>query len=176
SPSRMLSRPPPVTPHPYTTLFRSNYGERVGWFAVTALPDVDATRVEKNIRALLAERHKIAPRDEQAIGSFNAKKEFDKIQNMFTGIRVFIWFVGIVTLLSGVVGVSNIMLIIVKERTREIGVRKALGATPTSIVVTIIQESVVLTSLAGCLGVMAGVGMLELLTSLGIESDAFASP
>lgn len=162
---------------PFTTFQQAfNYGDRVGWFAITALPDQDASRVEKDVRAILASRHKIAPDDEQGIGSFNAKKEFDKVQTMFLGIRIFIWFVGIVTLLSGVVGVSNIMLIIVKERTKEIGVRKALGATPGSIIVTIIQESVVLTSLAGYLGVIAGVGVLEGISRLGIETDAFANP
>jgi putative ABC transport system permease protein len=162
---------------PFTTFQQAfNYGERVGWFAVTAQPHMDVSEMENEIRALLAARHKISPQDEQAIGSYNAKKDFDKARNMFTGIRMFIWIVGAFTLLSGVVGVSNIMLISVKERTREIGVRKALGATPSSIVSTVVQESVVLTSLSGYLGVVAGVAILEALNQLNIESDSFANP
>jgi putative ABC transport system permease protein len=162
---------------PFTTFQQAfNYGDRVGWFAITAQPHMDVSKMEKDIRALLAARHKISPQDEQAIGSFNAKEEFGKVQTMFTGIRMFIWIVGAFTLLSGVIGVSNIMLISVKERTKEIGVRKALGATPSSIVSTVVQESVVLTSLSGYMGVVVGVAILEALNRLNIESDSFTNP
>ena len=162
---------------PFTTFQRAfNVGDRVGWFAITAQPGVDAERVEKDIRSVLAARHKISPDDEQAIGSFNAKKEFDKVQNLFLGIRGLIWFVGVFTLLAGVIGVSNIMLIVVKERTKEIGIRKAMGATPFSIITTFIQESVMITSVAGYLGIVAGVGLIEAVDKLGIENDVFANP
>ena len=141
-----------------------NVGDRLGWFAITAQKDVSASALEKSVREVLKQRHKVAPADEQAIGSFNADREFGKVRGLFRGIRLIVWFVGIVTLLAGVIGVSNIMLIVVNERTREIGVRKAVGATPLSIVRLILQEAVALTSLAGYLGVAAAVGLLELLS------------
>lgn len=150
---------------PFSTFQRAfNQRDRVGWFALTASDDAPAEEVEASVRALLAARHKVDPRDEQALGSFNAAKEFGRVQGLFRGIRGFVWLVGILTLLSGVLGVSNILLITVKERTREIGVRKALGATPRAIVGMILKEAVALTSLAGYLGLVAGVAVLELLT------------
>lgn len=162
---------------PFTTFQQAfNYGNDVGWFAITGKPDVRVSELEKEVRAVLAARHKINPEDEQGVGSFNAQEEFGKVQNLFLGIQGIIWFVGVMTLLAGVIGVVNIMLIAVKERTKEIGVRKALGATPRSIVAMILQEAVVLTSLAGCMGILMGVGLIEWLASQGIESDAFASP
>jgi putative ABC transport system permease protein len=162
---------------PFTTFQQAfNYGNRVGWFAITARPDVPVSELEQEVRAVLAARHKIHPGDEQAIGSYNAQEEFAKVQKLFLGIQGIIWFVGIMTLLAGVIGVINIMLITVKERTKEIGVRKALGATPRSIVTMILQEAVALTSLAGCVGILMGVGAIEWIASLGIESQAFAAP
>ena len=147
---------------PFSTFQRAfNVGERVGWFSVAAAPEVDVEALEEAVKDLLRRRHKVAPDDEDAIGSWNAGREFERIQGLFQGIRLFVWIVGIVTLLAGVLGVSNIMLIVVKERTREIGIRKAIGATAASIVGLVVQESVVLTSVAGSLGLMAGVGVLE---------------
>lgn len=134
---------------------------RVGWFALGVEPTASASQVERNVRAVLSERHNVSPLDEQAIGSFDAADQFDKVQSLFQGIRGFVWFVGTLTLLAGVLGVSNILLIIVKERTREIGVRKALGATPGSIVLLIVQEAITLTTLAGYTGLVAGVAVLE---------------
>lgn len=161
---------------PFVTFQRAfNFGDRVGWFAITAEPGVDAEVLEKDVRGLMARRHKIDPEDEGAIGSFNAKKQFSKTQSLFLGIRGLVWFVGVMTLLAGIIGVVNIMLIVVKERTKEIGVRKAMGATPFSIVTTFIQESVVLTTMAGYLGIVAGVGVVELMRA-GIEADTFANP
>lgn len=162
---------------PFSTFQQAfNQGTRVAWLTVTVAPDADPLAVESEIRATLAARHKVAPDDKQGFGSFNAKREFDKTQMLFLGIKLFSWFVGVVTLLSGIIGVSNIMLIVVKERTREIGTRKALGATPWSIVSTVIQESIALTAIAGYLGMVSGIALLELVNSLGIESSAFASP
>jgi putative ABC transport system permease protein len=163
---------------PFTTFQQAfNQKGRIGWLAMTAEPEVPGKEIEKRVRTVLAERHKIHPEDEAAMGSFNAQKEFQKIRWLFTGIRSFIWFVGIMTLLAGVLGVSNIMLIVVKERTKEIGVRRALGATPYSIVSLVMQESVVLTALAGYAGLCAGVGLLELSRSVvGEGGDAFANP
>lgn len=147
---------------PLSTFQRSfQRGNKIGWFAMTALPEVSSADLEKEVRALLMRRHLIAPEDEQALGSFNGEKEFRKIEALFTGIQTFVWFVGVCTMLAGVVGVSNIMLIAVKERTKEFGVRKALGATPASVVALVMQEAIVLTSLAGYAGVVAAVGVLE---------------
>jgi putative ABC transport system permease protein len=136
-------------------------GRAIGWFGLTAAPEASAAAVEQEVRALLMRRHFIAPDDERALGSFNAGKEYRKVQGLFTGIRVFIWFVGLCTLLAGVIGVSNIMLITVKERTREIGLRKALGATSWSVIALVMQEAVVLTSLAGYAGIVAAVALIE---------------
>lgn len=162
---------------PFTTFQQAfNRDDRVGYFAMTARPGISAQQVEDQVRAVLTARHDIHPDDELALGSFNAGEEFGKVRTLFLGIRYLIWFVGVMTLLAGVIGVSNIMLIVVKERTKEIGVRKALGATPASIVGLILQEAVVLTALAGYTGVIAGVGFLELLGRLFSGSDTFAPP
>ena len=115
-------------------------------------------KVQEELRRI----HRIAPTDIQAIGTWNAEKEFQKINGLFFGIRALIAFVGAMTLLAGILGVSNIMMISVRERTREIGIRRAIGATPWAILAQILKESTVLTALAGTLGLMSGVGLLEL--------------
>ncbi len=118
--------------------------------------------------------------DKRAIGVNNTEEDFKKIMGLFNGIEIFVWVVGIGTLIAGIVGVSNIMLIIVKERTREIGVRKALGATPLSVVSLILQESIVITAFSGYLGLLAGVALLDgvraLLDSSGADLPFFANP
>jgi putative ABC transport system permease protein len=138
-----------------------NLRDRIGWFTIGADPSYQATWVEESVKQALAEQHRIHPSDNQAFGSFNAADKFEKIQGLFRGIRVFVWMVGALTLFAGMLGVSNILLITVKERTREIGIRKALGATPGSIVRMVVKESVVLTVLAGYLGLVAAVATLE---------------
>ena len=151
---------------PFTTFQQAfNQPNRVGWFSLSVRADASAPAVEKQVRHVLSERHGVHPNDEQAIGSFNAAEQFGKVQGLFRGIRGFVWFVGTLTLLAGVLGVSNILLIIVKERTRELGIRKALGATPSAIVGLILQESVALTALSGYAGLVAGVGALEILSN-----------
>jgi putative ABC transport system permease protein len=102
----------------------------------------------------------------QAIGSFNIEKEFVKFSMLFTGIQVLTWIVGIGTLLAGVIGVSNIMLVIIKERTQEIGIQRAIGATPGKIIMHIVAESVFLTVMAGYIGLSLGVGVLEVLNKI----------
>ena len=140
-----------------------NQPNQVGWFALTARADASAEHVEREVRATLAARHSVHPNDLQAFGSFNAAEKFGKVERLFRGIQGFVWFVGTLTLLAGVLGVSNILLITVKERTREIGIRKALGATPWDTVSLILKESIALTAGAGYLGVVAAVLALELL-------------
>ena len=138
-------------------------GKRVGWFSVMSADNVSVSLAEEEAMALLKERHKIAPDDARAIGHWNMGKEFLKLNGLFTGIEMLVWFVGIGTLMAGIIGVSNIMLIVVKERTREIGVRRAIGAPPSIIVSQLILESVTLTSIAGYAGLVAGIGLLELI-------------
>ena len=138
-----------------------NQRDRIGWFTIGTDPKYPAVWVEDAIKLALAEKHRIHPNDNQAFGSFNAADKFEKIQGLFRGIRLFVWMVGALTLGAGMLGVSNILLITVKERTREIGIRKALGATPGSIVRMVVKESVVLTMLAGYLGLVAAVAALE---------------
>ncbi|HSU39792.1 MAG TPA: ABC transporter permease [Polyangiaceae bacterium] len=147
---------------PFRT-FQQTYNQRnrVGWFTLGVREGASSADVERDVRRVLAANHRVSPLDEQAIGSFDAAAKYEKIRSLFAGIRTFVWFVGTLTLFSGVLGVSNILLIIVKERTREIGVRKALGATPGSIVRLVVQESMALTTLAGYTGLVAGVAALE---------------
>lgn len=166
---------------PFTTLQKVyNYGDMVGWYSMTAKKNYPASIVEDKAKELLKKRHRIHPDDDRAIGSFNLEKEWSKMTNLFNGIRGLVWIVGIGTLLAGVIGVSNIMLIVVKERTKEIGVQRAIGATPFNIVSQIIIESVFLTSFAGYFGLALGVGLLELinymLVSTGAESNMFNNP
>lgn len=166
---------------PFTTLQKVyNYGDRVGWYSLTARDDVRVEVVETKAKELLKQRHSIHPDDDRAVGSFNLDKEWSKMTNLFSGINILIWIVGVGTLLAGVIGVSNIMLIVVKERTQEIGIQRAIGAPPTQIITQIIVESVFLTGVAGYFGLAIGVGILELvnfaLQSSGAESNMFMNP
>ncbi len=116
---------------PFTTLKNAfNTGDRVGFFAMTAKPGTDGPELERQVKEALKHHHRVAPGDDLAIGSFNMFKMFNKFEGIFFGLWLVSWVVGGATSLAGVIGVSNIMLITVKERTKEIGVRKALGAPP----------------------------------------------
>ena len=164
---------------PFTT-FQSafNYGQRVGWFAITAKDGIPASVVEAKVLALLRERHRVAPDDSRAIGHFNLEEEYNQLHGLFGGIRALIWIVGIGTLAAGAIGVSNIMLVIVRERTNEIGIRRAVGATPFTIMSQIVFEALVLTSAAGYLGLFAGIAAIEILAALlaGSAVPAFKDP
>ena len=156
---------------PFTTMQRTfNYGNKVFWFAITSQDNIPATVTEAKVLALMKKVHHINPEDTQAIGHFNVEKEFKKMSGLFAGINGLIWIVGVGTLLAGIIGVSNIMLIIVKERTREIGVKRALGATPANIISQIILESVTLTTVAGYTGLVIGVSLLSLIDKILVES------
>lgn len=164
---------------PFTTFKTAfNFGDRVGWFAIISKDGVPASVVETKVLAVLKERHRIAPDDERALGHFNLEKEYGQIQGLFGGIDALVWIVGIGTLSAGVIGVSNIMLVIVRERTNEIGLRRAIGATPFAIMTQIIFESLVLTTSAGYLGLMAGVGVVASIAKLieGTPTEMFRNP
>ena len=148
---------------PFSTMQKTyNHGDVVHFFSVTSKPGVPVSKIEKRLTELLKKRHSIAPDDLQAIGSFNIEVEWKKYMGLFTGIQILTWIVGIGTLLAGVIGVSNIMLVIIKERTQEIGIQRAIGATPGNVIKHIVAESVFLTVLAGYIGLALGVGLLEL--------------
>lgn len=146
---------------PFTTMQRTyNQGDIVHFLAATAQDDVEAGFIEDEIKTILKKRNNIAPEDERAVGSFNIADQFKTFGYLFLGIRILIWIVGTGTLLAGAIGVSNIMLVSVKERTKEIGIRRAIGAKPTNIVGQILKESLVITSIAGFVGLSLGVGIL----------------
>ncbi len=131
---------------------------------------------EKSVRSKMALRHTFSPDDPKALRIFNTVERFQKFVNLFSGIRIFIWVIGIGTIIAGIVGISNIMLISVKERTREIGIRKALGATPGSIVSLILFEALLIMVVSGYMGLVAGVAVIELASVYLPELDLFQHP
>ncbi len=166
---------------PFTSLQKAyNFGDEVHYFSVTAKENIPVSIVDKKCRDLIRERHHINPADDQAVGGFNLEEEFNKMRGLFKGIAALMWIVGVGTLLAGVIGVSNIMLIIIKERTKEIGIQRALGATPAKIISQIIMESVFLTAFAGYIGMVFGVFLIEainyLLETSGANTDMFKHP
>ncbi len=146
-------------------------GNRVHTFAVTTRmvsTTQEAEAIDEEIRLQMAQRHDFDPGDRRAMGSFNMLTEYIRTMKIFQAIKIFVWIIGIGTLIAGIVGVSNIMLILVKERTREIGIRKALGASPVSVIGLVLLESVMITLVAGYTGLVAGVGLMELV-NFGLE-------
>jgi putative ABC transport system permease protein len=110
------------------------------------------------------------------VSVWNNLENYKRFMKLFANIRLFIWVIGIGTIIAGIVGVSNIMMIVVKERTKEIGIRKAMGATPGSIIGLVLQESITITAFAGYLGLVAGVGLLELFSKYIPDSGYFSNP
>ena len=166
---------------PFTTFQTAfNYGNRVGWFAITSHDDVPASHVEEKVLVLLKERHRVHPDDQRAFGHYNMEEEYDEIRALFGGIRLLIWVVGIGTLSAGVIGVSNIMLVIVRERTNEFGIRRAVGARPFSIIRHVVLEAIILTAVAGYAGLMAGMasidGLAWFLNENGMNAEMFRNP
>ena len=151
--------------------------ERVSTIAVTveSREVEDSKRMEDDIRTRLANKHQFDKEDKQAMFIWNGVEEFKKFIDLFAAIRIFVWIIGIGTIIAGIVGVSNIMMIAVKERTKEIGIRKSLGATPSSIIMLIMQESVFITGFAGYIGLVLGIGLLELV-SPHIQTEFFRNP
>jgi putative ABC transport system permease protein len=157
-----------------------NQTGRVGSFAMRPKPGVNASVVEADVKAYLAQINKVSPDDRGVFGSWNMQQQYEKVQSLFTGISFFSWLVAVGTIFAGAVGVGNIMLIVVKERTREIGLRKALGATPASIVAMIVQESVFITAVAGYAGLVVGTLLIEsiakVLDASGGKAGFFGPP
>jgi putative ABC transport system permease protein len=150
-----------------------NTGDDVAFFMIAANENADGIKVEKDIKATLKEIHKIDPNDERAIGGFNLGEIFRKTMNFANGLTFLSLVVGIATILAGVIGIGNILLISVKERTKEIGIRRALGATPSEVRSQIILESVFLTILSGIIGIILGALVLYGINAATVDQTDF---
>lgn len=159
---------------PFTTFQQVyNEGDKIGWMMITGKPEYDIVQIEEDATLLLKNLNKIHPEDNRAFGSANAGKQFGKMTGFLTGMQFLTWFVGIATLIAGVFAIGNILLITVKERTKEIGVRRALGATPFEIKRQIVVEAVFLTLVAGMFGIISGGLILIILDNrFGQGADA----
>lgn len=151
-----------------------NLGDSVHMICVTAKPGVTMGSISDKMRTVIAGAHKIDPTDEKGVMVFNTEVLFGMLDNLFSGVNFLILLVGIGTLLAGAIGVSNIMMVTVRERTTEIGIRRAIGATPKNILGQIIAESMILTAVAGMSGILFAVAVLEML-ELGYTSDGIVS-
>jgi len=160
--SRNMGMGDDIVQMPYTTLQKIyNRGDKFNVFMATAKVGESVEGLEDEIVSLLARRHKISPDDKEAFGHFNLAKLFNKIFGLFNSIGFLFWVIGFGVLMTGIIGVSNIMHVVVKERTREIGVKRAIGARPLSVISQIVTESVFLTTFAGFWGLVLGVLIVE---------------
>lgn len=130
----------------------------------------ESQAIEEQIRVALARQHKFDSKDDSAIGLYNKLENYIQTMKIFQAIKIFIWIIGVGTLIAGIVGVSNIMLIVVKERTKEIGIRKAIGASPASVIGLILLESIMITTLAGYIGLVMGTGLMEMINYFMVQS------
>jgi putative ABC transport system permease protein len=146
-----------------------NRGNEIDIIAATGRQGVLMSKITDRIRETIARAHYIDPTDEQGVFVFNTELMFQMINNLFKGVNILIWLVGLGTLLAGAIGVSNIMMVTVRERTTEIGIRRAIGATPKMILSQIISESIVLTMVAGMSGILFGVMILQMLEMYNTE-------
>jgi putative ABC transport system permease protein len=155
-----------------------NYPNKVDHFSIVVKPQYEVSQAEPKVMATLAKLHDLHPDDKGAFGYNNVGEEFKKINGLFLGIKGLIWIVGIGTLLAGIIGVSNIMLIIIRERTSEFGIKRAIGATPRKIISSVLSESIFLTMVAGNAGLMFGVFIVEIVNKLlsNTPSEAFKNP
>ena len=152
---------------PFTTMQQLfSKGDDINFFVMAANDNASIAELQDKVEQLLKQRHDIAPDDKTALNSFNLEDIFKMFKGLFLGIHILIWIVGLGTLMSGIIGVSNIMLVTVKERTREIGVRRAIGAKPKDIIGQVLSESLLLTTLAGLVGLCLGVGIMAIVGSI----------
>ena len=143
----------------------------------TGTRNIDASnKLAKELRATLAQRHSFSLNDPRAIRVRNNNQRFNDVMTLIQGIKLFVWIIGIFTIIAGIAGVSNIMLVIVKARTKELGVRKALGASPASIVTLILMESVFITGVSGYCGMVLGIFALEGINSITPDEGFFQNP
>ena len=164
---------------PFSTYRKiNNTGDNIGWMVIAAKSDADIVKVEENVKSILKRRHGVHPDDDRAFGSFNFGEMFGKITGFVKGMKFLTWFVGIATLIAGVIAIGSILLITVSERTKEIGIRRAIGATPGNIKVQIILESVFLTLVAGILGIIFAGGILMMINANLTDGDGipFVNP
>jgi putative ABC transport system permease protein len=165
---------------PFTTFAKSfNTADEVGWMAITAIDETSITALKPQIISIIKKRRDVHPDDERAIGNFDKAEIFERFTGLFDILTFVGYFVGALILFSGGIGISNIMLIVVKERTNEIGIRRALGATPWNIKSQILQESLVLTVIAGLAGIAAAAGFIYIMNTVlaqGGPVDNFANP
>ena len=152
-----------------------NRGNAVDMIAVTGHKGVVMSGLTDRIRETVARAHTIDPTDEQGAMVFNTEVLFQLLDNLFKGVNFLIWLVGLGTLFAGAIGVSNIMMVTVRERTTEIGIRRAIGATPKMILSQIISESIVLTLVAGMSGILFGVLILQMLELANTEDGILAA-
>lgn len=147
---------------PFTTFQKAfNSINMVHWFTVVGEPDADVARIQKDVKLLMARKHRVDPTDDNAFGSFNLAEIYNSMNMLFWFISFVGWVVGIFSLLAGLIGISNIMLISIKERTKEIGIRRSIGASPSNITWQIIFEALVLIFIGGYVGLLAGIGLVE---------------
>jgi putative ABC transport system permease protein len=163
---------------PFTTFQKAfNSLNTVHWYNLIAEPGVEVAQVEKQVKHLMARKHKIDPTDDNAFGSFNMQEMYQQMNMLFIAISGISWIVGIFSLVAGAIGIGNIMLVSIKERTKEIGIRRSIGATPRMITGQIVQEALTLIMIAGYFGLLAGVGVLEATRAMvGDSSDFFKNP
>ena len=165
---------------PFSTFSQAfNYGDNVGWMAITAQDNVSITSIKPRIMSKMRELRSVHPDDERAIGHFDLAEEFGRITGLFSILTFVGFFVGALVLMSGVIGISNIMLIVVKERTKEIGVRRALGASPWTIKSQVLQESLILTILSGMAGLTFAAAVIwgiNYLLDMSGPVENFANP
>ena len=158
---------------PFTTFQKVfNQGNNIGWMVITGKPDSNISQIESDVKLQLKNLHDVHPDDSRAFGSFNLGERFKEVTGFLTGMQFLTVFVGLATLVAGIFAIGNILLITVKERTKEIGIRRALGAKPWEIKTQIIMESVVLSLLAGILGIIGAGGVIFLLNTLSAGPDS----
>jgi putative ABC transport system permease protein len=166
---------------PFTTFSQAfNRGDVVGWMAITAHDHASITELKNSVFEIMKSRHNIHPDDDRAIGHFDLFVEYSKVNGLFIALNAIAYFIGILILLSGIIGISNIMLIVVKERTKEIGIRRALGATPWNIRSQVLLESIFLTILSGMAGIAMATGLLAIVNKVLEQNPSpdtmFANP